>query len=107
VSAPDPESTRPVVALIEWHAPALRVEDAARLAEETTKAFGRIPGLRSIRFFGDFATGTHWYLQTWDSEAAHDAYMASEAMFSIRGLAAQWVDGRPARRILTDYTPES
>ncbi len=106
VSAPDPEFPRPVVALIEWHAPALRIAEAVGLAEETMAAFRRIPGLRDIRFFGDFETGTHWYLQTWDSEAAHDAYMASEAMFSIRGLAAPWVEGRPTRRVLTDYTPD-
>lgn len=105
MSEPDAVAARPVAVLIEWHAPTLGPEDARRLAEETTRAFRRIPGLVDIRFFGDFAAGVHWYLQTWESEAAHDAYMASEAMFSIRDLAAPFVEGRPTRRILTDYTP--
>jgi quinol monooxygenase YgiN len=105
VSAPESAASSPVAVLIEWRAPSLGIDDARRLAEATTSAFRRIPGLRDIRFFGDFSTGVHYYLQTWESEAAHDAYMASEAMFSIRDLAASYVDGRPSRRILTDYSP--
>lgn len=107
MSASEPGSLRPVAVLIEWSAPTLGEDDARRLAEATTRAFRRIPGLVDIRFFGDFSTGVHYYLQTWESEAAHDAYMASEAMFSIRDLAAPFVEGRPSRRILTDYTPRA
>lgn len=107
MSASEPGSLRPVAVLIEWRAPTLGEDDARRLADETARVFRRIPGLLDIRFFGDFTSGVHYYLQTWESEAAHDAYMASEAMFSIRDLAAPFVEGRPSRRILTDYTPRS
>jgi quinol monooxygenase YgiN len=95
----------PVVSLIEWQAPSMGRADAWRLAEETAAAFRRIPGLLEIRFFGDFESGTHYYFQVWESRSALDAYMASEAMFRIRDAAASYVVGRPARRVLDDYTP--
>lgn len=107
VTGPDARTSLPVAVLIEWHSSSLSEADAIRLAEETTAAFRRIPGLIDIRFFGDFATGTHWYLQTWESHEAHEAYMASEEMFRIRDVATPFVEGRPSRRILTDYTPAS
>lgn len=107
MSAADAPSALPVAVLIEWHSSSLTEADAVRIAEETRKAFGRIPGLIDIRFFGDFTTGTHWYLQTWESTEAHDAYMASEAMFRIRDVALPYVEGRPTRQVLTDYTPAS
>lgn len=94
----------PVVSLVEWHAPTLGPADARRLAEQTAAEFGRIPGAIEIRFFGDFESGTHYYLQVWESRAALDAYAASEEMFRIRDAAAPYVVGRPARRILADYS---
>lgn len=107
---PDPTDatdgdTGPVVSLIEWQAPSMGRADARRLAEETAGAFRRIPGLVEIRFFGDFDTGTHFYFQVWESRAALDAYMASEAMFRVRDAAIRFVVGRPSRRLLDDYTP--
>lgn len=107
MSAADAPSALPVAVLIEWHSSSLTEADAVRMAEQTRTAFSRIPGLLDIRFFGDFATGTHWYLQTWESAEAHEAYMASEAMFRIRDVALPYVEGRPTRRVLTDYTPAS
>lgn len=107
MSAADAPSALPVAVLIEWHSSSLTEADAVRMAEQTRTAFSRIPGLLDIRFFGDFATGTHWYLQTWESAEAHEAYMASEAMFRIRDVALPYVEGRPTRRALTDYTPAS
>ena len=102
----DENETHPgtVVSLVEWQAPRLDVESARRLAQETATAFGRIPGMVEIRFFGDFSSGRHFYLQTWRDREALDAYMASESMFRIREIAAPWVEGRPQRSILTDYT---
>lgn len=104
----DPGGTEgggPVVSLIEWQAPSMGRDEARRLAEETAAAFRRIPGLVEIRFFGDFATGTHFYCQVWESRVALDAYMASQEMFRIRDAAAPFVVGRPSRRVLDDYTP--
>jgi len=105
----EPNGTGPdagaVVALIEWRAPSMTPDDARRLADETAAAFRRVPGLVEIRFFGDFETGSHFYFQVWESRAAFDAYMAGEAMFRIRDAAAPYVEGRPSRRVLADYTP--
>jgi quinol monooxygenase YgiN len=101
----DQETTAgPIVSLIEWQASALTPEDARRVAAETTTAFGRVPGLLEIRFFGDFETGTHYYLQVWQDRAALDAYAASESMFKIRDIAAPYTEGRPSRKILSDYS---
>ncbi len=94
-----------VVSLIEFQAPAMTPDQARKLAEETTAALRAVPGLRGITFFGDFETGTHCYLQTWESRAALDAFMASESMFRIREVAAPYVTDRPTRRIFVDYTP--
>lgn len=94
----------PIVSLVEWHSPSLSLDDARRISAETTAAFGRVPGLLEIRFFGDFATGTHYYLQVWLDQAALDAYAASESMFRIREIAAPYAEGRPSRRILVDYS---
>ena len=105
MTTPDSQPPLPVAVLIQWHAPSLAPDEARILAERTTEAFRRVPGLLDIRFFGDFETGTHWYLQTWATTEAHEAYMASEGMFRIRDLAAPWVEGRPSRRILEDYSP--
>lgn len=95
----------PIVVLVEWRAPTLTPEAARTLAAETAAALRRVPGLLDIRFFGDFAGGAHWYLQTWASAEAHDAYMASEAMFRIRAFAADFVEGRPVRHVYDDYSP--
>jgi quinol monooxygenase YgiN len=94
----------PIVSLIEWQAPTLTPDDARRVAAETTAAFGRVPGLLEFRFFGDFETGTHYYLQVWQDQAALDAYAASESMFRIRDIAAPYTEGRPSRKILADYS---
>jgi len=107
VTGPDSRTALPVAVLIEWQSSSLTEEDAIRLAEETTAAFRRIPGLIEIRFFGDFSSGTHWYLQTWESHEAHEAFMASQDMFRIRDVATPFAEGRPSRRILTDYSPAS
>jgi quinol monooxygenase YgiN len=102
-----PDDGQPVVSLIEWHASRLQPDDARQVAAETAEAFARIPGMLEIRFLGDFETGRHYYVQTWRDRAALEAYMASESMFRIRDIAAQWVDGRPERQILVDYSPRS
>ena len=78
--------------------------DRGRVAAETSAAFRLVPGLLAFRFFGDFETGTHYYLQVWRDKAALDAYAASESMFRIREIAAPFVTGRPSRRIFVDYT---
>jgi len=95
---------QPIVSLVSWQATGLDLEDARRLAAETAAAFGRIPGMLEIRFFGDFESGRHYYLQTWRDRTALEAYMASESMFRIRDIAAPWVSGRPERSILVDYS---
>ena len=95
---------QPLVTLVEWPAAGLTLADAQRVAAETSAAFARIPGLLEFRFFGDFETGTHYYLQVWRDREALDAYAASEAMFRIREIAAPFVTGRPSRRILVDYS---
>ena len=100
----DPTNREPIVSLIEWQSTSLTPDDARRLAAATTAAFSRIPGLLEYRFFGDFASGTHYYLQVWQDREALDAYMASESMFRIREIAAPFVEGRPTRRLLTDYS---
>jgi quinol monooxygenase YgiN len=100
----DPATNGPIASLIEWHSTTLTPADAERLAAETTAAFGRIPGLVEIRFFGDFETGRHYYLQVWQDQAALDAYMASESMFKIRDIAAPYTEGRPTRQLLADYS---
>lgn len=74
------------------------------LAADTIAAFQHIPGLIEIRFFGDFETGIHYYLQVWRDRAALDAYMASESMFKIREIAEPYLDGRPSRKLLVDYS---
>lgn len=98
------DDSRRIISLVEWHAPDLDPESAHALAADTAAAFGKLPGMIDIRFFGDFETGRHYYLQTWQNRAALDAYMASESMFRIREIAAPWVKGRPERSILVDYT---
>jgi quinol monooxygenase YgiN len=94
----------PIVSLVEWPAEGLSLADARHVAAETSAAFRRIPGLVDFRFFGDFETGTHVYLQVWQDRAALEAYAASESMFRIREIAAPFVTGRPSRRIFVDYS---
>ncbi len=94
----------PVISLVEWHAPAMNPEAARRLAADTTEAFERIPGIIEIRFFGDFESGTHYYLQVWESREALDAYMSSESMFRIREIAQPFLTDRPSRRLFDDYS---
>jgi len=94
----------PIVSLIEWPSTSLTPDDARRLAAATSAAFSRIPGLLEYRFFGDFESGTHYYLQVWRDREALDAYMASESMLRIREIAAPFVEGRPTRKLLTDYS---
>jgi hypothetical protein len=68
------------------------------------RMFRRVPGLLDVRFFGDFDTGVHYYLQTWRDRAALEAYMTSEAMFSNRAIAEPFAAGRPTRKVLIDYS---
>ena len=94
----------PISTLVEWHAPGLTPVDAQALAEQTIARIGHFPGFLEGRFFGDFETGTHYYLLTWQDRAALEAYAASEQMTGVRELAAPFVEGRPSRRILVDYS---
>lgn len=96
---------QPVVSLVEWPAEDMDLVAARRLAAETVELYRRIPGLIDARFFGDFETGVHFYLQVWENRAALDAYAANEAMFAIRTVAEPYTAGRPTRRVLVDYTP--
>jgi quinol monooxygenase YgiN len=105
---PDPAGEtpgEPIIALIEWQAPSLGPAEARRLGAETAAAFNRVPGLQEIRFFGDFETGRHFYYQRWESQAALDAYLASEAMFRNREIAAPFVGGPVTRQLFKDYSP--
>lgn len=102
----DALAVQPVVSLVEWPTTGLDLASARRLAAETMERYRRIPGLLDARFFGDFESGSHVYLQVWRDRAALDAYAANEAMFEVRTIAAPYVAGRPSRRILVDYTPE-
>jgi quinol monooxygenase YgiN len=94
----------PISTLVEWQAPSLTPPDARKLAERTIERIGRFPGFVEGRFFGDFDSGTHYYLLTWRDRAALDAYAASEQMMGVRELAAPFVEGRPTRKILVDYS---
>jgi quinol monooxygenase YgiN len=102
---PATQGDLPILSLIEWQAPALTPSEAREVAEQTAVAFRRVPGLLDFRFFGDFSTGRHFYLQVWADQAALDAYAASESMFRIREIAAPFVSGRPSRELFADYTP--
>ena len=94
----------PISTLVEWQAPSLTTADARTLAEQTIARIGQFPGFLEGRFFGDFETGTHYYLLTWHDRGALDAYSASEQMTGVRELAAPFVEGRPTRKVLTDYS---
>src|SRR5688572_23631603 len=94
----------PISTLVEWQAPSLTPADAQALAEQTIARIGHFPGFLEGRFFGDFETGTHYYLLTWRDRSALDAYATSEQMTGVRELAAPFVEGRPSRKILTDYS---
>jgi hypothetical protein len=94
----------PITTLVEWHAPSLTPADARALAERTIERIGRFPGFVEGRFFGDFESGTHYYLLTWQDRAALDAYARSEQMLGVRELAAPFAQGRPTRKILADYS---
>ena len=90
--------------LVEWQAPNLTREDARVLAQRTIEQIGHFPGFIEGRFFGDFETGTHYYVLTWQDRAALDAYAASQQMTGVRELAAPFVQGKPTRKILSDYS---
>ncbi|MEX2547983.1 MAG: hypothetical protein WD830_09385 [Chloroflexota bacterium] len=94
----------PISTLVEWQAPDLTPEDARAIARRTIEQIGGFPGFVEGRFFGDFETGTHYYLLTWRDREALDAYAASELMLGVRELAAQYAQGRPTRKILSDYS---
>lgn len=94
----------PISTLVEWQAPSLTPADARTLAEQTIERIGQLPGFVEGRFFGDFQTGTHYYLLTWQDRAALDAYASSEQMMGVRELAAPFVEGRPTRKICVDYS---
>ena len=109
MTEPDDAATKaqPVIALIEWPTQGLDLAAARQLAVESGRLFRRVPGLLDVRFFGDFESGLHYYLQTWRDQASLDAYLASEAMFSNRKLAEPYVAGRPSRKVLVDYSPRA
>jgi len=94
-----------VMSLIEWQASSMTIDDAHELASRTSAAFRLVPGLVDFRFFGDFATGRHVYMQVWEDQAALEAFAASEPMLQIRRFAAPFVEGRPSRTLFADYTP--
>lgn len=94
----------PVISLVEWRSATITRSEARRLAADTAAALRNVRGLIEIRFFGDFESGIHYYLQVWEDRGALDAFMASESMFRVREIATPFVTGRPARRILEDYT---
>ena len=100
----DDPNEGPISTLVEWQAPSLTPAEARTLAEQTIERIGHFPGFLEGRFFGDFQLGTHYYLLTWQDRAALDAYAASERMTGVRELAAPFVEGRPTRKILTDYS---
>lgn len=104
MSDQDPETQMLVSTLVEWHAPTLMPDAARSLARDTIERIGRFPGFVEGRFFGDFQTGTHYYLLTWRDHAALDAYSASEQMTGVRELAGPYVEGRPTRKVLSDYS---
>jgi quinol monooxygenase YgiN len=94
----------PVSTLVAWQAPRMTPSQASALAQATMDRIGEFPGFVEGRFFGDFETGNHYYLLTWRDRAALDAYAASEQMLGVRELAAPYVEGRPSRQILADYS---
>lgn len=94
----------PISTLVEWQAPSLTPADARTLAARTIERVGHFPGFVEGRFFGDFQTGTHYYLLTWQDRAALEAYASSEQMTGVRELAAPFVEGRPSRKVLADYS---
>ena len=106
MDAPQPGPDElPILSIIEWDAPALDPAAARQLAERTAAAFRLVPGLLDFRFYGDFDSGRHAYLQVWQDQAALDAYAASESMLRIREFAAPYVTSRPTRTLYRDYTP--
>ena len=94
----------PISTLVEWQAPSLTPADARTLAARTIERIGQFPGFVEGRFFGDFEAGSHYYLLTWQDRAALDSYAASEQMVGVRDLAAPFVEGKPSRKILVDYS---
>lgn len=97
-------SEGPISTLVEWQAPRLKPDEARTIATKTVEMIGHFPGFVEGRFFGDFDSGTHYYLITWQDRAALDAYAASESMLGVRTLAGPYVEGRPSRKVLVDYT---
>ncbi len=90
----------------------LTPDDARRLAAEITAAFGRIPGLLEIRFFGDFETGVddhrrhgHPLLPGDLAGPGHArCRMASEPRLKVRDLVARYTEERPSWERLADYS---
>ena len=102
--SPGPAPDERVAVLIRWQAEGFDRAAAQVVAAETTRRLRHVPGLVDARFFGDFESGTHYYLLTWRDRAAMDAYMASEEMFGIRAIAQPYASGRPERSICIDYS---
>ena len=94
----------PVSTLVEWRAPSMDPDAARDVARRTIELLGRFPGFVEGRFFGDFTSGRHFYLLTWRDQAALDDYARSEEMLGVRQIAAPFLEGRPERVILTDYS---
>jgi quinol monooxygenase YgiN len=96
----------PVISHVEWHAPELTLERAHELIGETMAQLRHVPGLVNARFFGDFETGRHFFMLTWQDMAALDAYLMSEEMFLIRKSAMAFLTGRVKRELYVDYSPD-
>ena len=94
----------PVTTLVGWHAPTLTPDAARSLARQTMEQIGTFPGFVEGRFFGNFETGSHYYLLTWRDQAALDDYAASDQMTGVRNIAMPYLEGRPTREILADYS---
>jgi quinol monooxygenase YgiN len=98
------ENVGPIATLVQWNAPRLTPDEARSIASQTIALIGRLPGFVEGRFFGDFESGTHYYLLTWQDRAALEAYNSSEQMLGVRSIAAPFVEGSPSGQILVDYT---
>lgn len=94
----------PIATLVEYDAPSLTEAEAVVMARRADAILAGVPGLIASRFWGDFTTGRHCYQLVWRDQASLDAYLASEAMLSVRLTVADKVVGRPDRRMVRDYT---
>lgn len=93
----------PIVVLVEWQATAMSISQAEEMAHSALAVLRAVPGLNEARIFGDFESGTHYFLLTWRDRASMERYMASDAMHAVRSAALPFVAGKPGRRFFVDY----